>query len=800
MTETKAVAAAPPLVTLTIDGIEVGVPKGTLVIRAAEQAGIAIPRFCDHPLLDPVGACRQCLVDVPDAGNGRGFPKPQASCTMEVANGMQIKTQLTSPAAATAQRDILELLLINHPLDCPICDKGGECPLQNQALTNGSGQSRYDGVKRTYPKPIRLSAQLLLDRERCVLCARCTRFADQIAGDPLISLVERGAKGQVGISADQPFDSYFAGNVVQICPVGALTSNAYRFSARPFDLVSTVTTCEGCAAGCQLRVDHRHFEVKRRQAGELPAVNEEWNCDRGRFGFVSTRGEDRITRPLIRRDGVLEPASWPEAIDAAVAGLTKAKGRTGVLTGGRLTQETAYSYARFARTVLGTNDIDCRARALSTEETDFIGRYVAGRTLGESVTYADLARARRVVLVGFEPEDEAPIVFLRLRQAVRRHHVAITVIGPRLSPGSVKLGATLVGTRPGGEAAALLALSLDADTIVLAGERAAGAPGALTAVVTVAATSRARWAWVPRRAGEMGAVDAGAFPTLLPGGRPITDPVARLEVAHHWGVGDVPDTPGRNTLEQLQALSEGTLSAVVVGGLELADLPDPAAAAAALDQADFVLSLEQRHSDVTQKADVVLPVTLLEETSGTFVNWEHRLGPVGQVVGRPRSPMTEIRVLAALADALGQDLGWRTPAEAAASLTALAAWQGRRLGGQSVPPGPVTAPTNTVHLASWRELIDDARLCDGEPALLATARPVAARLSPPTADGLGLSEAGQVTLTGPAGSLELDLVLDPSLIDGVVWVPARARGVNLAALGAAPGDAVTLTAKEVERS
>ncbi|MDR1078064.1 MAG: (2Fe-2S)-binding protein, partial [Propionibacteriaceae bacterium] len=232
------VAPADNLVTVTIDGVEVSVPKGTLIIRAAELAGVAIPRFCDHPLLEPVGACRQCLVEIPDAGNGRGFPKPQPSCTMPVADGMQVKSQQTSTQAAQAQRDVLELMLINHPLDCPICDKGGECPLQNQALEHGPGQSRYDGVKRTYPKPIALSPQLLLDRERCVLCARCTRFSEQISGDPLLGLLERGAKQQVGVWSDAPYNSYFSGNVVQICPVGALTSQAYRFSARPFDLVS----------------------------------------------------------------------------------------------------------------------------------------------------------------------------------------------------------------------------------------------------------------------------------------------------------------------------------------------------------------------------------------------------------------------------------------------------------------------------------------------------------------------------------------------------------------------------------
>ncbi len=299
------------LVTLTIDDVEVSVPKGTLVIRAAELIGVEVPRFCDHPLLDPVGACRQCLVEVPDAGNGRPIPKPQASCTLEVAPGMKVKTQLTSPVADKAQHGNMEFLLINHPLDCPICDKGGECPLQNQAMSHGYGETRFTDVKRTYPKPINISANVLLDRERCVLCARCTRFSEQIAGDPFIALIERGALQQVGIYEKEPFQSYFSGNTIQICPVGALTSAAYRFRSRPFDLVSVPSIAEHDACGSAIRVDYRRGQVMRRLAGDDPEVNEEWITDKDRFAFAYGRGDDRLTRPLVRdttRDGERAPA------------------------------------------------------------------------------------------------------------------------------------------------------------------------------------------------------------------------------------------------------------------------------------------------------------------------------------------------------------------------------------------------------------------------------------------------------------------------------------------------------------
>src|SRR5918911_1301283 len=308
------------MVTLTIDGIEVTAPKGALLIRVAEQMGISIPRFCDHPLLAPAGACRQCLVEV------EGQRKPVASCTQTVADGMVVKTQLTSPVAAKAQAGVMELLLINHPLDCPTCDKGGECPLQNQAMSNGRADSRFHEHKREYQKPIHISTQVLLDRERCVLCQRCTRFSEEIAGDKFIDLMDRSSAEQINVyrddffggdgtgdgqvgdgTGDVPFNSYFSGNTIQICPVGALTGEQYRFRARPFDLVSTPMACEHCAAGCALRSDHRRGKVLRRLAGDDPAVNEEWNCDKGRWGFRYATANDPIMDPQIRDPPTRQP-------------------------------------------------------------------------------------------------------------------------------------------------------------------------------------------------------------------------------------------------------------------------------------------------------------------------------------------------------------------------------------------------------------------------------------------------------------------------------------------------------------
>src|SRR4051795_1646181 len=669
---------APPkeeLVTVTIDGLEISVPKGTLLIRAAEQLGISIPRFCDHPLLDPAGACRQCLVEVSDMGNGRGMPKPAASCTTTVMPGMVVKTQLTSVVADKAQQGVMELLLINHPLDCPVCDKGGECPLQNQAMSNGRADSRFHEQKRTFPKPIAISSNVLLDRERCVLCQRCTRFSEQIAGDPFIDLLERGAQQQIGTSDEVPFQSYFSGNTVQICPVGALTSASYRFRARPFDLMSSDSVCEHCASGCALRTDWRRSRVTRRLAGSDPLVNEEWNCDKGRFAFHYAEQPDRIRTPLVRDDsGALVEASWTDALARAATGLREAvdRGGVGVLPGGRLTEEDAYAYAKFARVALGTNDIDARVRPVSLEESDFLAACVAGMT-PQHVSYADLEKAPAVLLVGFEPEEESPIVFLRLRKSTRHATTKVWSVAAVASQGLDKLGGALLACLPGAEAATLDALpppvqaALTEDgTIIMVGERLAASPGALSSTAALAARTGARLAWVPRRAGERGAVDAGALPNLLPGARPVTDALGRAEVEAVWGAA-VPAQPGRDIDAILRATADGSLAALVVGGVDPDDTPDPACAHEALERAGFVVSLEIRRSAVTEHADVVLPVAPAVEKAGRYVDWEGRRRPFDLTIGGTGS-MSDGRVLNALAEELDVALALPTVEAARAAM------------------------------------------------------------------------------------------------------------------------------------
>jgi len=802
----------PDGVTVTIDGFEITVPKGTLVIRAAEQLGIQIPRFCDHPLLDPVGACRQCLVHV------EGQPKPPASCTTTCTDGMVVRTQMTSPVAEKAQRGVMEQLLVNHPLDCPMCDKGGECPLQNQAMSTGQGETRFYGVKRTFPKPIALSTEVLLDRERCIQCARCTRFAEQVAGDPLIELLDRGPHEQVGIAEGVPFDSYFSGNTVQICPVGALTGAAYRFRARPFDLVSEPSVCEHCASGCRQRTDHRRGVVTRRLAGNAPAVNEEWNCDKGRWAFTYATQPDRLAGPLVRNsDGVLVPASWPDAFDTAARGLQAAKGRAAVLTGGRLTLEDAYGYAKFARLALASNDIDMRARPHSAEETEFLAASVAGR--GIDVSYADLERAPAVLLAGFEPDDESPIVFLRLRKAVRAGTLTVYSVAPLASHGLANLSGVLLPTVPGAEAEALGSLitgsGLDEagraaaqaltqeGAIILVGERLAEVPRGLTVAARLARATGARLAWVPRRAGERGAIEAGALPSLLPGGRPVADAQARAEVARAWGVAALPEVPGRNTAQILAATSTD-IDALVVAGLDPGDLADPRAALAALEATPFVVSLELRPSAVTDRADVVLPVAAVAEKAGTFVNWEGRPGSFGVALDVP-GIQSDLHVLGRIADEMDVHLGLPDAAAARRELAALGPWAGTRAPGPA-EPGPGgrghrehaqwdLGPGEAV-LATWHQLLDTGRMQDGEPFLAGTARAVVARMSPATAAEVGAIDGGRVTVATDHGSVTA-AVQTTAMPDRVVWLPTHSLGCEVRSeLGAGHGTLVTLRSVE----
>ena len=764
------------MITVVIDGFEVTVPKGTLVIRAAEKLGIQIPRFCDHPLLEPAGACRQCLVDIEI--NGRAFPKPQASCTIPVENNMIVKTQLTSPVAEKAQAGIMEFLLINHPLDCPVCDKGGECPLQNQAMSTGRPESRYEGVKRTFEKPIAISSQVLLDRERCVLCARCTRFSEQIAGDPFITLIDRGALQQVGIYENDPFESYYSGNTVQICPVGALTGTSYRFRARPFDLVSIDSACEHCASGCAMRTDIRRGKTLRRLAGDDSSVNEEWNCDKGRWAFKYLTSRERVTTPMIRgADGELHEASWPEAFAFAAAGL-KGK-RAGVLVGGRVTVEDAYGYSKFARVALGTNDIDFRARPHSDEETSFLSTIALGLT----TSYKDIDKADQVVLLGFEPEEESPIVFLRIYKQVRKRALAVISDAPFASRGSVKLSAKLVT-----EISEISGLT--AKSVILVGERLSEKTGALSSAVALAEKTGAKLAWIPRRAGERGAITSGAISTLLPGGRPVSDASARVDVAAAWSVDSLPSNPGRATSEILLALSVKNLDAVVIGGVDPLDISNNA-----LSQLlnSFVVSLEITHSAVTAVADVVLPVAAVIEKSGSFQDWQGSARAFDKAIADSLS-RSDVRILSMLADEMGTPINLPTVAATAREISALGKWDGSAVKFESAASVKDSATGDKLNLTSWRLLLDLGTLQDGEANLAGTARTASAHISNSRALKLGVKVGELISISTDFGSLELPVEIS-EMSDNEIWVPRNSIGSQvIASLGFVSGQVTVVKA------
>ena len=850
------------LVKVTIDDVELDVPAGTLVIRAAEQAGIRIPRFCDHPLLEPVAACRQCLVEVgmPDRNTGelRFMPKPQPSCAQTVTPGMVVKTQHTSEVARRAQEGVMEFLLINHPLDCPICDKGGECPLQNQAMSEGRESSRFIDAKRTYRKPLKLTSQILLDRERCILCQRCVRFGKEIAGDPFLDLQGRGGGtaptehhhfmgeqvgsfdtavldyfnpqekdnvkagisgpyGQEGIIGSlnegdlapndrdvsgRAFASYFSGNIIQICPVGALTSNDYRFRARPFDLVSTASVTEHDASGSAIRVDIRRGEVLRRLAGNDPEVNEEWITDKDRFAFKWS-GVQRLNTPFVRENGQLVPTSWSDALDRVHRALAGLSGdQVGFLPGGRLSFEDAWAWSKFARSVVGSDSIDMRSRSHSEEERSFLAAHVAGSGLG--VTYSQLENAGQVLLVGLEPEDECGAIFLRMRKATRKGKLRVASLAPMTSRGLAKLSGELLRCAPGTEVEvaaeireggefADLASRLDGG-VILVGERASRTPGLLSEVVRLAERTNCRIQWVPRRAGERGGVEAGLLPGLLPFGRALASQEARKSLA--WG--EIPAQRGLDATQMLEAAADGRVKALVVGGVDLRDFDDPSAARKALDQVDFLVSLEVRRSEVTDRADVILPVAPPLEKNGTFINWEGRLRPFGQAIAS-RS-QTDRLVFDALASEFGVDLGLHDLVGLYDQVNPLMQWNGQR---EEFLPAEaselVEVGQGEALLATHKPMLDAGRLQDGATMLAGSARRPVVFASRATVAGLGIDEGEELTLSTQRGSITLPLQF-ADLPDGVVWVPECSQGSIVHESLGNFGSSVTLSAKgEVAR-
>ena len=766
------------VVTLTIDGKEVTVPKGTLIIRAAEQLGIEIPRFCDHPYLEPAGACRQCYVQV----EGQG--KLQTSCTSTVAPGMVVSTQNTSELAREAQVANLEFLLLNHPLDCPICDRGGECPLQDQALAYGPGESRFHDAKRVYVKPVPLSPLVNLDRERCVLCARCTRFCDEISGDRFIELFARGADEQVSIAAGEDFRSPFSGNTIQICPVGALTSAPYRFAARPFDLTSGDAICQHCSAGCNVRVDVRRDEVVRVLARDNPDVNDAWICDKGRFAFRHWDAPGRVTTPLIRERG-LEPVSFGEVLSWLAERC--ASGRVAFLTGGRLMDEDAYALSKLARTVMRTNDLDHRR--------EFHGGVAEERVAAGAleVTYAHVERAEAIVVVGLDAEQEVPILHLRIRKAAARG-AKVFVIHPRRT--RLHDVAEHLVARPGQEAHVLERIRDGVDDgsaearigaalreagdagVVLAGRRLAEHPLASDVALELAGKSGARFALVERRANERGALRAGVHPRLLPGGRRLDVGAEREEVEAVWGP-ITADADGRDTLEILRACAERSIEVLFLIGVDpLGDVPDAALARRALQNVPVVAVQSLELGDLEPFASAFLPACAFLERDGHLTDWEGR-----SQRSRPMRPSKGIsrpdwEIFAGLAAAMGGDLGFDTLEQLHEEMAVL--WAPRQLPDRPSAWAGAGAPQwpDALTLFTYPLLVDEGRLSEGADEVKAALEEQPfAEMHPDDATKKGLEDGVMVRLRTDAGQAVVPLRVTDGVASGSVFVPFRQPGL-----------------------
>ncbi|MDA2958842.1 MAG: NADH-quinone oxidoreductase subunit NuoG [Actinomycetota bacterium] len=733
------VAPDPDAVTITINGREVSARRGELVISAAERNDAYIPRFCYHPRMSSVGMCRQCLVEI-DTGRG---PMLQPSCMVPVSDGMVVDTE--SDTSKRAQEGILELLLANHPLDCPVCDKGGECPLQDQAFSHGPGESRYVEEKRHYEKPIPISDLVFLDRERCILCDRCTRFADEVAGDALIHFMDRGNATQVNTYPDEPFSSYFSGNTVQICPVGALTASPYRFKARPWDLEQVESTCTTCSVGCRTSVHSSRDRVLRFQGLDVSddrgeAVNHGWLCDRGRFNFESVHADSRLGEPLVRTDAGLTATTWSSAmsITADLLGSALAAGSdsVGIIGGARGTNEDALAWARLAD-ACGVGRRDAQ-----------VGDGIPAEILDlPRASVDDACAATTIVLIGPDLKQELPVLHLRLRAAVesgRTKVIEFTPTGSGLTatawrsqqyvPGA--LVDTVRQSLADGDMAAQLAAG---PVVVVAGRSNLAEQGAavLDAVeAVVAAAPQATVLPVLRRGNVIGALEAGLAPVS----------------------GD--------TDAILRAAADGQIKVLVLLGADpLRDHPDAQLARRALAGAERVISIDGHMSLSSRAADVVLPAAVMGEKAGTTTNIEGRTTPVEQKVTVHGTARPDWMIALELAQRLGHDLGVSDLKDLTAAVP-----HAERHRSDRVPAASAIPPSNyELRLIVSRTLYDAAVLTAASPSLAELAAGPGISVHPADLDALGVPSGDEIRVVGPRGSVILPACADDRLRRGTVW-------------------------------
>lgn len=798
-------------VTVRIDGREVEAKPGQLVIDAAEDAGTFVPRFCYHPRMSPVGMCRQCIVEVV----GPRGPQLVVSCMTPVNEGMVVNT--ATPTVKKAQEGVLEFLLANHPLDCPVCDKGGECPLQDQAYSHGPGESRFVEEKRHYEKPIPISDLVYLDRERCILCDRCTRFAREVAGDPLIHFVQRGNNTQVLTFPDEPFSSYFSGNTVQICPVGALTSKPYRFKARPWDLDERESTCTMCSVGCRIEVHSSRNEVIRYQGVDVDAVNWGWLCDKGRFSYEHLNNGDRLGGPLAKQGDALVPVPWAAALDAAASAIAAAvrsggAAGVGVIGGARGTNEDAYAWAKLAKGVIGTDNVDCQlGDGLPAHAVYGLPR----------ATIDEAAAAPTVVLIGPDLKEELPVLFLRLRDAAEKRRTRIIELSPTAT-GLSPYAFVSLRTRPGEQAAAVRAVlgNGSAAAVGIADDDAARAREQLATGPVVVVYGRSSLAesadytldalhllrqgvpgatFLPalRRGNVHGALDMGLAPGLLPGR--VTLDQGREHVAASWP--QVPATHGLDTRGMLEAAAAGRLGCLVLLGADpLSDFPDKDLAQRALAGAGAVVAIDSFLNASSRKADVVLAAAMPAEKSGTTTNLEGRVSAINQKVTPVGTARPDWIIAAELALRLEADLGFETTAQVWAEITAVApshrdlpsaaaaSTDGVLAGPSSVPFLPVEAPELPradgygLRLVASRKLYDAGVGVAKSPAMASLAPGARLHLNPYDLQPLGVPTGTPVRVTTTRTALVLDAVADVGVPRGSAWVAFNQPNVAVAEL------------------
>jgi NADH-quinone oxidoreductase subunit G len=631
----------PRTIAFTIDGLEVRAPENAMLVDAAKHGDVEIPVFCYEPKLgQPVGACRMCLVEI------EGIPKLQTGCSTPVKDGMVVHTQ--SERVKEAQSSVVEFLLINHPLDCPVCDKGGECPLQDIAFGWGRGDSRFIEPKRHFVKPLELSPTIAIDRERCILCYRCVRFSQEISEDDQLVLLERGAHSYVATFDGHPYVAPFSGNIVELCPVGALTSRAYRFRARPWDVEDAGTVCTLCPAQCNVTLTVRDERVLRVQARANPEVDDGWLCDRGRFAYPRLGGEERVRQPLVRDGGELRPVSWERALTEAAAGLRRAGARTGAIAGGGTTNEEGLLLARLLREGLGSPHLDSRTAGGKLPLQ--LHRALADPSLQARVS--DLEFAHAVLLLECEPIADAAILDLRLRKGVRRHGMKLlrASAAELLNEDSSR---ELIGTlAAAGEEIVVLwheRLSAGPD-----GERAARALLDLAGTLSLAGRQNAGLLEIPAEANGRGLREAGVLPNAGPG---LADP----------------SEEGLDSLGIAEALIAGELSALYLLGVDplergvdrLERSGDPLERnrplwQAALEQASTVVAHALFLTEgVAAHANVVFPAEAYAEKKGTIVHPDglvQRLRPAVARVGGSESSRAQSRVLADVSARVSSDV------------------------------------------------------------------------------------------------------------------------------------------------